>query len=182
MTRPSAHEEQQARSTVVRPVERSRLLLRFGEFELALRSLELYRRGEPQPLAPQPARALSLLARNAGELVTHRDLREELWGSDVNVEADQCIHACIKQVRAALGDSAADSRYIKTLPRRGYRFQVAVDVVKKPVAMSATPTPCAPDEGSQTLADDPEDDAAQDDTGSEPTGWGRGWRRMLSGA
>jgi DNA-binding winged helix-turn-helix (wHTH) protein len=70
----------------------------------------------------QPFRVLVLLTDHAGELVTRQEIRRCLWGDRKYVEADRGINFCMNQIRAALRDPAEDSRYIKTLPRRGYRF------------------------------------------------------------
>ena len=104
---------------------------RFGEFEFDAESGELRRRGstngaEVQRLAPQPARLLSLLVHSRGELVTRDEIRESVWPG-VRVEFDTSLHYCIRQIRSALGESASESRYIETLPRRGYRLLVAVE-------------------------------------------------------
>ena len=39
----------------------------------------------------------------------------------------------IKQVRDALGDSAEDSLYVQTVPKRGYRFLAPVEIGPEPV-------------------------------------------------
>jgi TolB-like protein len=50
------------------------------------------------------------------------DIKNELWTDDTFVDFDQGINFCIKQIRSALGDDAAEPRFLQTLPRRGYRF------------------------------------------------------------
>jgi DNA-binding winged helix-turn-helix (wHTH) protein/TolB-like protein len=79
-----------------------------------------------QRLPPQPAQLLDLLIEHAGELVSHQAIRDRLWG-DVEVDFEQGLHFCVRQVRAALDDSAAAPRYIETLPRRGYRLLVPAE-------------------------------------------------------
>jgi DNA-binding winged helix-turn-helix (wHTH) protein/TolB-like protein len=85
------------------------------------------RRGEEPPvrLQPQPAQLLALLLYRAGEVVTRTEIIDDIWGH-TTVEFDQAVNYCIRQIRIALGESATDSRYIDTLPRRGYRFLVPV--------------------------------------------------------
>lgn len=77
--------------------------------------------GEYERLAPQPAQLLELLASRGGELVTREEARDLLW-PDTHVDLDQSLSFCIRQIRAALGDSASRPRWIETLPRRGYRL------------------------------------------------------------
>jgi len=72
-------------------------------------------------LAPQPAELLRLLVEKKGELLSREEIHAALW-PDVHVEVDQALSFCVRQVRTALGDSAAEPRYVETLPRRGYRL------------------------------------------------------------
>jgi DNA-binding winged helix-turn-helix (wHTH) protein/TolB-like protein len=72
-------------------------------------------------LAPKPAALLQLLIEAHPELVSHQTIRETLW-PDVEVDYDQSVHYCVRQIRAALGDSASSPRFVETMPRRGYRL------------------------------------------------------------
>ncbi|MFT5233579.1 MAG: DNA-binding winged helix-turn-helix (wHTH) protein/TolB-like protein [Candidatus Krumholzibacteriia bacterium] len=72
-------------------------------------------------LSPQPAALLLLLLEHAGKLVTHETIRGRLW-PDSQVEYDQGVHFCIRQIRTALADSAKSPQFIETLAKRGYRF------------------------------------------------------------
>jgi DNA-binding winged helix-turn-helix (wHTH) protein len=96
--------------------------LRFGPFELDLRSGELRRSGMLVHLQPQPSKVLEALALRAGELVTREELQKELWPAGTFVDFEQSLNFCIRQIRSALGDSALSPRYLETLPRRGYRW------------------------------------------------------------
>lgn len=99
---------------------------RIGEFEFDAESGELRRDGAPpERLAPQPARLLALLAERGGGLVGRDEIREALW-SGVEIDFDTGLHFCVRQVRAALGDTADAPRYVETLPRRGYRLKAPV--------------------------------------------------------
>jgi TolB-like protein len=49
-----------------------------------------------------------------------------LWPGGTTVEFDHGIHTAMKKLRRALGDDAANPRYIETLPRRGYRWMTDV--------------------------------------------------------
>ena len=77
--------------------------------------------------APQVAAVLDLLVRRPGEVVTRGELRDALW-PDTTVEFDQGLNFCIRQLRMALSDDAAQPKYIETLPKRGYRFVGRVGV------------------------------------------------------
>jgi TolB-like protein/Tfp pilus assembly protein PilF len=53
-------------------------------------------------------------------------LQRRLWGEEVFVDFDNNLNAAIGRLREALGDSADHSRFIETLPGRGYRFLAKV--------------------------------------------------------
>ena len=101
--------------------------IRFGPFELKLRSGELYRDGVAVKLPPQPFKVLALLVEQAGQLVTREEFQQQIWGNDTYVDFDRGLNFCIKQIREALGDQAQSPEYIETLPRRGYRFIAPVE-------------------------------------------------------
>jgi DNA-binding winged helix-turn-helix (wHTH) protein len=73
-------------------------------------------------LEPQPALVLALLARRAGELVSHDEIRRAVWGEDTHVDFQDGMHYCIARIRAALGDRPRQPRVIVTVPKRGYRL------------------------------------------------------------
>ena len=101
--------------------------IRFGEFELELRSGELRKDGSPVKLQPQPLKVLALLVANAGRLVTREEIQRAVWDGETFVDFEHGLNFCIKQIRAALGDNAQAPLYIETLPRRGYRFIAPVE-------------------------------------------------------
>jgi len=96
--------------------------LSFGPFELHTRSRELYKHGVRLKLRPQPFQILNELLNRSGELVTREELRDRLWSSETFVDFEQSLNTSIKELRAVLGDSAAEPRYVETIPRLGYRF------------------------------------------------------------
>lgn len=97
-------------------------LLRFGVFELNLKTGELRKAGLRLSLSPQPFKLLVLLASRPGELVTREEIRQGLWGDETFVDFEQGLNFAISKIRSALSDNAGTPRYIETLPRRGYRF------------------------------------------------------------
>src|SRR5437870_11524558 len=103
-------------------------VLRFGAFELDLRTGELRKAGSLMSLPPQPFRILALLASRPGELVTREEIQRHIWNGYTFVDFEQGLNFAVKKIRAALGDDAETPRYVETLPRRGYRFIAPVDV------------------------------------------------------
>ena len=71
---------------------------------------------------------LEALLERPGDLVSRDELRRRLWPEGTHVEFDNSLNAAISKLRDALRDSAADPRYVATVPRRGYRFIAEVDV------------------------------------------------------
>ena len=103
--------------------------VRFGRFELDLRTEELWRNGTALRLQHQPFKVLALLVSRPGELVTREELRREVWPDGTFVDFEQSLNFCIRQIRATLGDHASTPRFVETLPRRGYRFIAPVDTL-----------------------------------------------------
>src|SRR5215813_9940652 len=102
-------------------------IIRFGMFEIDLRSAELRRNGLKVRLQEQPFQVLIMLLERPGELVTREELRSRLWSADTFVDFDHSLNAAIKRLRDALGESAEAPVFIETLARRGYRFIAPVD-------------------------------------------------------
>ncbi len=96
--------------------------LRFDDFEIDLRSGELWMRGKRVRLQDQPFQVLSLLLERRGEIVTRDELKQSLWPVDTFVDFDDGLNTAIRKIREALGDSAEKPLFIETIPRRGYRF------------------------------------------------------------
>jgi TolB-like protein/DNA-binding winged helix-turn-helix (wHTH) protein/Tfp pilus assembly protein PilF len=100
--------------------------LRFGVFELDLRSGELRKHGLLVRLQEQPFQVLTMLVENPGEVVTREDLQKKLWPANTFVDFDHGLNKAINKIRDALGDSAESPRFVETVARRGYRFLAEV--------------------------------------------------------
>jgi DNA-binding winged helix-turn-helix (wHTH) protein/Tfp pilus assembly protein PilF len=98
------------------------VVIQFDAFIVDEASGELRERGVLRRLHPQAFRVLLLLAGRPGQTVTRHEIRRCLWGERKYVDFESGINLCVNQVRGALHDSAESPRYIKTIPRRGYRF------------------------------------------------------------
>jgi DNA-binding winged helix-turn-helix (wHTH) protein/tetratricopeptide (TPR) repeat protein len=97
-------------------------LVRFSVFEVDLDSGELFKQGRKVKLQEQPFQLLLALLEQPGQVITREELKQKVWPSDTVVDFDHGLHRAINKVREALGDSAETSRFVETLPRRGYRF------------------------------------------------------------
>jgi DNA-binding winged helix-turn-helix (wHTH) protein len=100
------------------------LALSFGPFSLDLPNARLTRGRRPVALTPKALAVLHHLASRPGRLVTKDELLAALW-ADV-VVCDASIKVCVREIRKALGDDAAEPTYIQTVHRRGYRFIATV--------------------------------------------------------
>jgi len=107
--------------------------VRFETFRLDLDTGDLLGADGPVDLQPLPARVLALLAANPGRIVTREEIKQHIW-AQTTFAADQALNTCIRQIRLALGDSAAEPRIVATVPRRGYRFVAAVGPITGPPA------------------------------------------------
>jgi TolB-like protein/DNA-binding winged helix-turn-helix (wHTH) protein/tetratricopeptide (TPR) repeat protein len=96
--------------------------LRFGSFELDVRSRELRTGGGRVRLQEQPFEILRMMLERPGAVVTRDELRQRLWPDGTFVDFEHSLNAAVKRLRAALGDEADNPRFVETLPRRGYRF------------------------------------------------------------
>lgn len=103
---------------------------RFGLFTLDASAGSLTRNGLRIKLQDQPFQLLSLLLENSGEIVTREEIRQRLWESNTFVDFDKSLGVAVLKVREALGDNAANPRFLETVPRRGFRFiaPVSIDV------------------------------------------------------
>ncbi len=98
------------------------MIYRFGVFEFDAATGQLSKHGRFVALEPQPAKALARLLLRAGTVVTRDELKDAVWGSDIHVDFDRGLAYCLSQIRAALGDSGENPRFVQTLPRKGYKF------------------------------------------------------------
>jgi Tol biopolymer transport system component/DNA-binding winged helix-turn-helix (wHTH) protein len=101
---------------------------RFGDFEFNTAEGVLRQKGEILPLAPKALQALALLVRNCGSVVSRKDMVESLW-PDAFVEESN-LTVTISMLRRALGDSETGTKFIETVPKRGYRFVPLVKTIR----------------------------------------------------
>jgi TolB-like protein/DNA-binding winged helix-turn-helix (wHTH) protein/Flp pilus assembly protein TadD len=96
--------------------------VRFGEFELDLRTGELRTNGRRVILQEKPFRILAALLDRPGEVVSREDLTRRLWPAGTFVDFELGLNKAVNRLRDALEDQAENPRFIETLPRKGYRF------------------------------------------------------------
>jgi two-component system, OmpR family, KDP operon response regulator KdpE len=94
---------------------------RIGDLEIDVAARRVRRSGADVRLTPTEFKLLVRLARNAGRVVTHRQLLAEVWGPEY-VEHTHYLRIYMGQLRAKLESDPADPRFLLTDPGVGYRL------------------------------------------------------------
>ncbi|MFZ2100938.1 MAG: response regulator transcription factor [Oricola sp.] len=92
-----------------------------GDLHIDVASHEVTQAGALLKLTRKEFDVLWMLARNAGRIVTHRMLLNEVWGK-AHEQDTQYLRVFIRQLRRKLGDDPANPRYIMNEPGVGYRM------------------------------------------------------------
>ncbi|MCB9377900.1 MAG: PQQ-binding-like beta-propeller repeat protein [Holophagales bacterium] len=92
-------------------------------------------------LNPRAMAVLLALARRADGFASKRELLDEVW-TDLFV-TEEVLTTAIWELRRAFGDDARAPRFIRTLPRRGYRLLPPVEAIEAPAepTVSIAPAP-----------------------------------------
>jgi DNA-binding winged helix-turn-helix (wHTH) protein len=96
----------------------------FDKFRIDAEDRVLLRDGEIIPLTQKAFDVLFLLVQRSNRIVTKEELMSEVW-PDTFVEEGNLAQN-IYTLRKVLGESSTGEDYIKTVPRRGYRFVALV--------------------------------------------------------
>jgi cholera toxin transcriptional activator len=102
---------------------------RFGAFEADAATGELRRQGIRIRLNAQPFQVLLMLLGRPGQLLTREEISRELWPDGTFVDYEHGVNSAVNRIREALGDTAANPRFVETLARRGYRFVAPVEQI-----------------------------------------------------
>ena len=98
----------------------------FGDCELDPGLQELRRSGHVSAIEPKVFDLLLYLVENRDRLVGKDELNQRIWKD--RFVSDASLSTCIKLARQAIGDSGKRQDYIRTVPRRGFRFVGSVEV------------------------------------------------------
>jgi DNA-binding winged helix-turn-helix (wHTH) protein len=99
---------------------------RFGEFVLDAGARELTRGGPRIALEPSVLDLLVLLVERRARVVSRGEILDVVWQG--RAVSESTVDNRVALLRRALGDTARDSRLIRTYPRRGLRFVGSVQV------------------------------------------------------
>jgi two-component system KDP operon response regulator KdpE len=92
------------------------------QFSVDLGAKRVVANGAEVRLTPTEWHIVEILVRNAGKLVTQRQLLQEVWGPQYETETNY-LRVYIAQIRAKLEPEPARPRHFITEARMGYRFE-----------------------------------------------------------
>lgn len=98
---------------------------RFGEVEVDAVRGTLTRNGEKVYLRPKTFQVLAYLIKNRGVDLKKDDIIRDVWHDTAVV--DDVLVQSIKDIRRALNDDTREPRFVRTIPKVGYRFLPETD-------------------------------------------------------
>lgn len=99
-------------------------IISFGPYRLLITLRRLEQAGRPVRLGDREFDLLCTLAARAGEIVSHRELMERIWGKSAVREGRLRFH--INVLRKALSQDGVKNRYITKAVRGGYIFTAPI--------------------------------------------------------
>jgi two-component system KDP operon response regulator KdpE len=95
--------------------------LQTGDFVIDFARHRVVRGGEDIRLTPKEFDLLSILARNAGRVLTHRKLLAAIWGEHAANQPEH-LWVLMRQLRKKIEPRPSEPRYLLSEPWIGYRF------------------------------------------------------------
>jgi TolB-like protein/DNA-binding winged helix-turn-helix (wHTH) protein len=133
-----------------------KLLYSFENYSLDTDRRELHCGTVLIGVEPQVFDLLVHLIRNRERVVSRDDLFDSIWSG--RIVSESALSTRINAARRAIGDSGAEQRLIKTLPRKGVRFLGAVregreigERRNRPLAGEASTVRCEPADPGETV-------------------------------
>jgi DNA-binding winged helix-turn-helix (wHTH) protein len=130
--------------------------LRLGEYDLDLHRRQLSKDGLPVKVPGKVYQALVALVETPGELVTREELRVRLWPRDTQLNYDANVNTTVNKLRQILGDTNEESKFIETIPRKGYRFIAKVECINLPATNAEVAEAVRPKESAWNFVGTPE--------------------------
>src|SRR3989442_1198046 len=104
---------------------RSSAILRFGLFEVDMRTGEVRKQGVRIKLQEQPFHVLTVLLQWPGEVVTREELRSQNWPADTFVDFDNSLNTTINKLRETLREGLSveleQSPFLSLVSEEGIR-------------------------------------------------------------
>src|SRR5262245_61786219 len=131
-------------------------IYRLNDIEIDTSRVCLKRDGAEQHLRQQTFKVLAYLLEQRQRVVSKNEIIEEIW-PDTAV-TDNALEQCLAEIRKVLGDDSRNPRFIKTIPRAGYRFIAAVEAV--------TPSELIDQPSEQTSVREPKPERSREESHS----------------
>ncbi|RZU23941.1 response regulator transcription factor [Streptomyces sp. BK239] len=93
----------------------------YGDLAVDRAGLSVTWRGARVALAPSELRLLLTLSAAPGQVFSRQQLLEAVWEHSYHGDA-RLVDACVKRLRAKMGEPPREPRYIQTVRGFGYRF------------------------------------------------------------
>jgi DNA-binding response OmpR family regulator len=94
---------------------------RFGDVDLDFETYRATKGGGPLELSPREFELLRYLIERKGETVTRDQLLQDVWGYG-DYPSTRTVDTHIAKLRAKIGDSGSEPRYVLTIHGSGYKF------------------------------------------------------------
>jgi len=94
---------------------------RFADVDLDFEGYRATRGDQPLDLSPREYELLRYLIERKGETVTRDQLLEDVWGYE-SYPSTRTVDTHIAKLRAKIGDSGTEPRFILTIHGMGYKF------------------------------------------------------------
>src|SRR4051812_23242000 len=102
-------------------------VFRFDNVNVDAVEFRVSKDGEQVILEPKAFQVLIFLLENRGRLIPKDELLDAVWAD--SFVTPNALTRVVAQLRRALGDTSQNSRYIETVPTRGYRFIAEVEEI-----------------------------------------------------
>jgi two-component system, OmpR family, KDP operon response regulator KdpE len=129
LTKPFGVEELLARIRValrhasLRPGDVPDAVFEMGDLKVDLAERQVFRAGQQVHLTPTEYKLLAALVRQAGKLLTHRQLLQEVWGGNF-ITHTHYLRIYMMQLRQKIEPDPTRPRLLLTEPGVGYRLKV----------------------------------------------------------
>jgi DNA-binding response OmpR family regulator len=94
---------------------------RFSDLDLDFETYRATRAGDKLEMSPREFELLRYLIERKGETVTRDQLLEDVWGYE-SYPSTRTVDTHIAKLRAKIGDSGSEPKYIMTIHGVGYKF------------------------------------------------------------
>jgi DNA-binding winged helix-turn-helix (wHTH) protein len=123
--------------------------LSFPPFTLDPTTARLWRGKKRITLSPKDFALLHYFTTHPGQVVTHAELLQAVWGA--TVVGSEVLKVRIGRLRRLLGDKTASPRFVESVHGLGYRFIGEVGSSQHSVVSSPPPRNCSISPGKQAV-------------------------------